>query len=126
MTSFIVIITLFTFYGANLSYLIYIHENMEKFFGLEPHEVTAIIIIPLSYMALLDDLKFLAPVSLVGIVFSAFFIIIVGIDLGEVISFKYFEEYIEETPLVIWETLPISVGILAFEYCAFVVLSVNI
>jgi amino acid permease len=68
---------LIAMYGSNISYIVFIKENMVKYIGLTGWEWILIVFAPLTVLVLKSDLKFLTPVSIFGLTCSFSFLFLV-------------------------------------------------
>eukprot|EP01052_Picozoa_sp_SAG31_P033031 SAG31_NODE_3683_length_3989_cov_3.622108_5_plen_268_part_00 len=70
-------------WGSCIAYILYIKDNMHALFGLEEYQWVLISLAPLACLAVLDDVRFLAPTSIAGLACAfGFGCIVVGTAVG--------------------------------------------
>ena len=59
-----------------------------------------------------------------GIMIGLSFVVMIILTFSQKATAEYMKNFIKETALFDWKNLPIALGILAFDYIGFVVLSI--
>eukprot|EP01051_Picozoa_sp_SAG22_P027717 SAG22_NODE_9421_length_590_cov_1.266802_1_plen_180_part_01 len=99
---------------ARAAYLIYIKDNMHQLFGLLEYQWVLMVMAPLAYLAVLDDVRFLAPTSVLGLGCAfGFGCIVVATAVGT-LDRADLTAFWEAEPVVRPHTLPLALSICAF------------
>eukprot|EP00038_Savillea_parva_P007733 m.172210 g.172210 ORF g.172210 m.172210 type:complete len:476 (-) comp13487_c0_seq1:155-1582(-) len=104
-------------YGSCVAYLLFIRDNMSKFFPgafEEPDMWVWVSCVPLCGLAWPDSVGFLAPFSLVGLAAALAFAIVVVYNAADEMSPDQFMHNLHDSPAFKPATFPLALSIAAF------------
>ena len=103
-------------WGSCIAYLLFIKDNLHSLWpGLLPEWLWVLLAsVPLALLSLLDDVRRLAPVSVVGLACAFSFACLVVAEAALHLSADDVREFFAEEPLVRWKTLPLAMAVAAF------------
>eukprot|EP00039_Didymoeca_costata_P025643 m.14035 g.14035 ORF g.14035 m.14035 type:complete len:464 (+) comp4972_c0_seq1:256-1647(+) len=103
-------------YGSNIAYIEFIKENMMRMFShvMSSLEWVAIILVPLLGLSTLNNVGFLAPFSLFGLMCAFSFGVIIVVLAMSRMSPEEFYDRLESEPIIKVKTLPLAMSIAAF------------
>jgi amino acid permease len=101
-------------WGSCIAYLKFISDNLHSLFGLTTWGWVLVAAGPLAALAILDDVRFLAPASVVGLGSAFAFACVVVAGAFSHLSGEDVAHFFHTEPHVKWQTLPLAMSIAAF------------
>jgi amino acid permease len=101
-------------WGSCIAYLLFIKDNCHKLFGLPEYLWVLIAAVPLLLLSMLDDVRFLAPISVFGLGCAFTFACLVVAEFFVHVDSQDVQDFFADQPVVRWETLPLAMSIAAF------------
>ena len=101
-------------WGSCIAYLLFIKDNCHKLFGLPEYSWVLIAAVPLLLLSILDDIRFLAPVSVFGLACAFTFACLVVTEFFIHVDGQAIHDFFNEQPVVRCESLPLAMSIAAF------------
>ena len=105
-------------YGSNIAYVLFIAENLKRFLpddvGLAEWEWALMCLPPWLLLATAEDVQFLAPFGVLGIVFALGFEGVMLYNLATEVSWQELLGWMHDTPLIQPATVPIAISVAAF------------
>ena len=101
-------------WGSCIAYLLFIKDNCHKLFGWPDYTWVLIAGAPLLLLSILEDVRFLAPMSVFGMGWAFTFACLVVAEFFIHVDGQAIHDFFNEQPVVQWESLPLAMSIAAF------------
>lgn len=101
-------------WGSCIAYLLFIKDNCHKLFGWPDYTWVLIAGAPLLILSILDDVRFLAPISVFGLGCAFTFACLVVAEFFIHVDGQAIHTFFNEQPVVQWESFPLAMSIAAF------------